>query len=216
MILVIDNYDSFVDNLARQLRLLGQATRIVRNDAHEPGELLGWQPAAIVLSPGPCGPREAGVCLELTRAALGAVPLLGICLGHQVLCQALGAEIVRAARPLHGQSSLVHHRGESVFSGLPSPLGVGRYHSLVAAPHSIPDCLRVTATTAEGAVMAVHHREHLAAGLQFHPESILTERGRDMLAAFLSAAGLPVQFHQSAEILSAAEQHREFSDEVIL
>jgi anthranilate synthase component 2 len=188
-------------------------TQLVRNDAHEAAELLERQPAAIVMSPGPCGPREAGVCLELTRAALGRVPLLGICLGHQVLCQALGAQIVRSARPLHGQSSLVSHSGDSVFAGLANPLRVGRYHSLVAAPQSIPASLRVTASTRDGTVMAVHHREHLAVGLQFHPESILTEHGRDLLGSFLSIAGLPVHPHESTEIHPAATAGRPWSDE---
>jgi anthranilate synthase/aminodeoxychorismate synthase-like glutamine amidotransferase len=215
VILVIDNYDSFVDNLARQLRLLGPETRIVRNDQHAADGLLAWQPAAIVISPGPCGPDQAGVCLPLTRAALGRVPLLGICLGHQVLCQALGARIVRARRPLHGQSSLVHHRGESVFAGLPSPLRVGRYHSLIAAAESLPECLQVTATTADGTVMAVHHRQHLAVGLQFHPESILTEHGSALLATFLQAAGIPVQLRRTLEITPEAAIGRESSDELV-
>ncbi len=215
MILVIDNYDSFVDNLARQLRLLGPETRIVRNDQHDVDELLRWQPAAIVISPGPCGPDQAGVGLELASAALGKVPVLGICLGHQILCQALGAKIIRSNRPLHGQSSLVQHDGQSLFAGLPDPLRVGRYHSLVAAPDSLPDCLQVTARTADGTVMAVHHRQHLAVGLQFHPESILTEHGNELLAAFLLAAGIPVRLRPTLEITTEAAIGRERSDELI-
>ncbi len=204
MILVIDNYDSFVHNLARQIRLLGLETRVVRNDDMDAEQILAIRPRAIVLSPGPCAPDQAGICLQLARMAPGRVPLLGVCLGHQVICQALGGEIVRAQRPVHGQSSLLSHENGSLFRGLPSPLKVGRYHSLVAKNGSLPDCLVPVAWTDDGTIMAVAHREFPVVGVQFHPESILTGSGPAMLGNFFQQAGLEI----------FPREHREVSPDV--
>jgi anthranilate synthase/aminodeoxychorismate synthase-like glutamine amidotransferase len=190
MILLIDNYDSFVFNLARYFERLGQATEVVRNDAIDVQGLLARQPDAIVLSPGPCTPSEAGCSLDVVRELAGRVPILGICLGHQAIGAALGGAIVRAAEPVHGRTSQVFHDGRSVFVGLPSPIVACRYHSLVIERESLPKELEVTAWTADGTIMAVAHRTLPVVGLQFHPESVLTDTGFDLLAAFLRQAGI--------------------------
>ena len=190
MIVLIDNYDSFVFNLARYFERLGQCTRVVRNDATTADEIAAWGPDAIVLSPGPCTPNESGCSLEVVRQLAGSVPILGICLGHQTIGAAFGGRIIRAAEPVHGRVSDVFHAGKSVFAGLPSPLVACRYHSLVIEPTSLPAELQVTAWTADGTIMAVAHRAVPIVGLQFHPESILTDTGYDLLAAFLRVAGL--------------------------
>lgn len=190
MILVIDNYDSFVHNLARYFACLGQETHVVRNDAISVGAVRRLQPDAIVISPGPCTPREAGCSLELIAKCWDEFPLLGVCLGHQAIAEALGGRVVRAQRPMHGRASAVFHDGQGVFANLPCPLHAGRYHSLVVEEHSLPAELEVTARTASGTVMAVQHREAPVIGVQFHPESILTERGLDLLRNFLCLAGL--------------------------
>jgi anthranilate synthase component II len=190
MIILIDNYDSFVHNLARYLRRLGQETTIVRNDAVSPQEVLDRRPAAILLSPGPCTPSEAGCSLELVRQSAGRVPILGVCLGHQVLAAALGAKIVRAPMPMHGRTSEVEHAGGGVFSGLPNPLLVGRYHSLVVDELTLPNELEVIAKTGDGVIMAMAHRRWPLFGVQFHPESILTEGGYTVLGNFLRLAGI--------------------------
>ena len=190
MILLIDNYDSFVYNLARYFERLGHSTRVVRNTAIDPEEAESLEPAAIVLSPGPCTPERAGCTLELVRRLYTRVPLLGICLGHQTIAAALGGRVVRAKEPVHGRTSPVHHQGRGVFAGLPNPLVGCRYHSLVVDEASLPDCLEVTARTDDGTVMAIQHRTLPVVGLQFHPESILTEHGYRLLAAFLRLAGL--------------------------
>ena len=190
MILLIDNYDSFVFNLARYFERLGQATRVVRNDAVSPGDIAKLRPDAIVLSPGPCTPSEAGCSLEVVRQLAGSVPMLGICLGHQAIAAALGARIVRAAEPVHGRTSEIFHDGNSVFSGLAGPIVGCRYHSLVVERASLPAELRVTAWTSDNTIMALAHRELPIVGLQFHPESILTNSGYDLLAAFLRLAGI--------------------------
>jgi anthranilate synthase/aminodeoxychorismate synthase-like glutamine amidotransferase len=189
MILLIDNYDSFVHNLARYLRRVGQETFVVRNDAASIAEIERMRPQAIVLSPGPCTPNEAGVSLEVVRELSGKVPLLGVCLGHQTIGQAFGGKIVRAAEPMHGRTSLVQHQQRGLFSGLPNPMTACRYHSLVIEPASLPTCLEVTAFTSDGAIMAVRHREHTTYGVQFHPEAILTRGGYRLLANFLELAG---------------------------
>jgi anthranilate synthase component II len=193
MILLIDNYDSFVHNLARYLRRLGQDTVVIRNDAISPAQAIDMQPAAIVLSPGPCTPDEAGCSIDLVSAAAGKIPMLGVCLGHQAIAAALGASVVRANRPMHGQSSLIHHDGDGVFSGVPNPLAVGRYHSLAVEEQSLPASLRVTARTDDGIVMGLAHRDWPLCGLQFHPESILTSCGYQILANFLQLAGIEVR-----------------------
>jgi anthranilate synthase/aminodeoxychorismate synthase-like glutamine amidotransferase len=200
MILVIDNYDSFVHNLARQIRLLSHETLVVRNDRFSASEILAMNADAIVMSPGPCSPDQAGNCLELVRLGAGRVPMLGVCLGHQVICQAFGGDIVRAVRPVHGKASEIRHNQESVFTSLPSPLKVGRYHSLIVGPESLPDCLQKTAWLDDGTIMAVAHRQHCIVGVQFHPESILTTSGSEMLANFLTLAGLPAQRVESCEL----------------
>jgi anthranilate synthase/aminodeoxychorismate synthase-like glutamine amidotransferase len=190
MLLLIDNYDSFVHNLARYFERMGQQTRVVRNDAVDVAAVRALKPDAIVLSPGPCTPREAGVSLELVRELHGEVPMLGVCLGHQVIAEALGGRVVRAPRPMHGQASEIRHDGRGLFEGLPPTLRVGRYHSLVAQPESLSEPLRATAWTSDGVVMALEHQQFPVIGVQFHPESILTDHGYELLASFLRLAGL--------------------------
>jgi anthranilate synthase/aminodeoxychorismate synthase-like glutamine amidotransferase len=190
LIVLVDNYDSFVHNLARYFERLGVATRVVRNDATSVDSLLTWQPQAIVLSPGPCGPDEAGISLEVVRRLYTKIPLLGVCLGHQTIAQALGATIVRGRQPIHGQSSLITHQNSRLFAGLPNPMAVGRYHSLVVDPTSLGGDLVATAHTDDGVLMALEHRTLPVFGVQFHPESILTEAGFSLLANFLNIAGV--------------------------
>jgi anthranilate synthase/aminodeoxychorismate synthase-like glutamine amidotransferase len=190
MLLLIDNYDSFVHNLARYFERLGQVTHVVRNDAIDVGAVRELRPSAIVLSPGPCTPREAGVSLELVRELHAQTPILGVCLGHQVIAEALGGRVVRASVPVHGQASVIQHCGSGLFDGLPSPMRVGRYHSLVAEPTSLVKPLRPTAWTTDGVVMALEHCTLPLFGVQFHPESILTEGGYELLTNFLVIAGL--------------------------
>jgi anthranilate synthase component II len=192
MILLIDNYDSFVHNLARYLRRLGQETLVVRNDALTPQQIIERQPAAVVLSPGPCTPTEAGCSLDLVRATAGKIPMLGVCLGHQTIAAAFGAKVIRARQPMHGRISLIEHDGDGIFSGVPSPLPVGRYHSLIVEEESLSDDLQVTARTEDGTIMAIAHHRWPIFGVQFHPESILTSCGYTMLANFLRLACLQV------------------------
>lgn len=192
MLLLLDNYDSFVHNLARYLELLGQETVVLRNDAVGVAAVRGMRPAAVVLSPGPCAPEQAGVSLDLVRQLHTEVPILGVCLGHQTIAAGLGGRVVRAPEPVHGRASLIQHAGQGIFAGLPSPLAVGRYHSLVAEENSLPAELQVTARTDDGVIMAFQHRRYPVIGVQFHPESILTSGGFSLLANFLSLAGLPV------------------------
>ncbi len=185
MIVVLDNYDSFVGNVARYLVELGEDVTVLRNDAVDVAGLAALGAEAIVISPGPCGPGEAGVSTEAVRAFSGQMPILGVCLGHQCVGAAFGARIVRARQPMHGRSSPVFHNGTGLFSGLPSPLRVGRYHSLaVEVPDIAP--LRVTAWAEGGDVMAIEHTEHPTFGVQFHPESVLTEGGYRLFANFLA------------------------------
>lgn len=193
MILLIDNYDSFVFNLARYFERLGQATKVVRNDAITVREIEILAPAAVVLSPGPCTPAEAGCSLEVVRNLATKLPILGICLGHQAIGTAFGASVVRALEPVHGRTSEVFHDSTGLFSGLASPIVACRYHSLVVERATLPHCLAVTAWTADGTIMAIEHRELPVVGLQFHPESILTGVGYDLLAAFLRRAGIDVR-----------------------
>ena len=189
MVLVIDNYDSFVHNLARYVRELGGDASVRRNDALTLDEVAALAPSHIILSPGPCTPREAGISIALVRRFGPTIPMLGVCLGHQCIGAAYGADIVRAGRPVHGMTSLVTHDGSGVFAGLPSPLRVARYHSLVIAPASVPPELRVTASAADdGEIMAVEHTAHPVIGVQFHPESAASEYGYAMLDRFLHGA----------------------------
>lgn len=192
MLLLIDNYDSFVHNLARYFERLGQATLVVRNDALTVADIRAMAPRAIVLSPGPCAPDQAGCSLEVIRQLGSQVPTLGICLGHQAIGQAYGGRIVRAAEPVHGRTSAIEHQGRSVFAGLPSPLVAARYHSLIVERESLPAELEITAWTGDGTIMGLAHRSHPVVGLQFHPESILTESGYVLLAGFLRLAGIDV------------------------
>ncbi len=190
MIVLIDNYDSFAHNLARYLTQLGQRVSVHRNDMTDVSRIERMAPQAIVLSPGPCTPNEAGCCLDVVKRLGSRVPVLGVCLGHQVIAQASGGRIVRSNRPVHGCSSQVHHDGKGVFRGLPVPFNAGRYHSLVADRRSLPDCLTVSAWLTDGTVMAVRHRERPMIGVQFHPEAILTQFGYQLLANFLEDAGM--------------------------
>ena len=187
MILVIDNYDSFVHNLARYVRELGGEALVRRNDALSLDDVAALAPSHIILSPGPCTPREAGISVDLVRRFGPTVPILGVCLGHQAIGAAYGGEIVRAGHPVHGKTSPITHDGTGLFSGLPSPLLAARYHSLVIAPASMPPELRVTATADDdGEIMAVEHVRHPVAGVQFHPESAASEYGYAMLDRFLN------------------------------
>ena len=188
MILLIDNYDSFVHNLARYLGELGRGREVRRNDAVTVAALAARNPEAILLSPGPGRPDDAGVCLEVVRELGARVPILGVCLGHQVVAQAYGADVRRALRPMHGRASQIRHDGEGLFLGLPSPLEAARYHSLVVEPPPPTSPLVVTARSAEGEVMALRHRELPVFGVQFHPESVLTQGGHALLANFLRFA----------------------------
>jgi anthranilate synthase/aminodeoxychorismate synthase-like glutamine amidotransferase len=192
LVLLIDNYDSFVHNLARYLRRLGQETVVCRNDTIDVPAVRQLRPAAIVLSPGPCTPNETGCCLDIVRQLHQEVPLLGVCLGHQTIAAALGGTVVRAAEPMHGRASQIFHDGRGVFADLPNPLRACRYHSLVVDESSLPECLHVCARTADGTVMAIRHVQWPVVGLQFHPESILTDCGEALLAAFLRQCGLDV------------------------
>ena len=185
MLLLIDNYDSFTYNLYQYLGELGAQTRVVRNDEISVAEAMALRPEAIVISPGPGTPDEAGISLDIIQAAAGTVPLLGVCLGHQALGQAFGGRIVRAPSLMHGKTSEIHHDGRTLFAGLPQAFTATRYHSLVIAPDSLPACLEVSARTADGVIMGVRHRDHSLEGVQFHPESILTTAGKDLLANFL-------------------------------
>ncbi|HXW95994.1 MAG TPA: aminodeoxychorismate/anthranilate synthase component II [Gemmatimonadales bacterium] len=186
MILLIDNYDSFVYNLARYVAELGGEAVVRRNDALSLNQIAALAPSHIIVSPGPCSPNEAGISVEAIRRFGPTIPIFGVCLGHQAIGAAYGAEIVRAKRPMHGKTSRITHDGTSVFTGLPSPFTATRYHSLVIAPESVPSELAVTATAEDGEIMAVSHRVHPVVGVQFHPESVLTEYGYRMLDWFLT------------------------------
>jgi anthranilate synthase component 2 len=188
MILLIDNYDSFTFNLVHFLGELGAECDVRRNDSLTPHEALALNPEAIVLSPGPCSPNEAGICLDLIRAAAGHIAILGVCLGHQAIGQVFGGEVVRAPAPMHGKVSPVFHTGTDVFEGLPSPFGATRYHSLTIAPESLPATLHVTARTEDGVIMGLRHKAFPIFGVQFHPESIASEHGHKLLANFLALA----------------------------
>ncbi len=192
MIVCIDNYDSFVHNLARYLRRLGQSVVVVRNDATSADEIRAMKASAIVLSPGPCWPRDAGCSLDLVKLLENEVPMLGVCLGHQVIAEALGGRVIRAAEPMHGRASDIVHDGRDLFAGLPNPLRAGRYHSLVVEEESLPASLEIAARAAGGTIMAIRHRRQPLFGVQFHPESVLTSRGYRLLANFLRECGLPL------------------------
>lgn len=188
MILLIDNYDSFTFNLVHYLGELGERCDVRRNDSLTVEDAMALKPEAIVLSPGPCSPNEAGICCDLIAATAGNIPVFGVCLGHQAIGQVFGAQVVRAPTPMHGKISPVFHDGKDVFAGLPNPFNATRYHSLTLEPSSIPDSLDVTAWTEDGIIMGVCHKQHPISGVQFHPESIASEYGHDLLRNFLQEA----------------------------
>lgn len=190
-VLLVDNYDSFVHNLARYVRELGFRTLVRRNDALDLGEIEALAPSHVILSPGPRTPREAGISSAVVAELGRHIPILGVCLGHQCVAAALGGRVVRAARPRHGKTSPVHHTGEGLFRGLPSPFEATRYHSLIVDPDGLPECLEVVARTAEDEIMALRHRSWPVWGVQFHPESVLTEHGHALLRNFLSLTAEP-------------------------
>jgi anthranilate synthase/aminodeoxychorismate synthase-like glutamine amidotransferase len=188
MLLMIDNYDSFTYNLVQYLRELGAKVVVYRNDRISIEEIRALAPEQIVLSPGPCSPAEAGICCEVIRAFGASVPLLGVCLGHQCIGAAYGGRIVRAGRLMHGKTSPIHHDGRGLFRGVPNPFEATRYHSLLIERETVPSCLTISAETPEGEIMAVRHASHRVEGVQFHPESILTQPGKTLLANFLAGA----------------------------
>jgi anthranilate synthase component 2 len=190
MILVIDNYDSFTYNLVHYLNELGAETLVYRNDALTAQDALAMRPKAVVLSPGPCTPNEAGICLALIAGAPDDLPVLGVCLGHQSIGQALGGEVIRAQALMHGKTSPIHHTGKGVFAGLPNPFTATRYHSLSVKRETLPAELEVTAWTDDGEIMGSSHRSRPLHGVQFHPESIATEGGHQLLENFLALAGV--------------------------
>lgn len=195
MFLIIDNYDSFVYNLAQYLAELGCEIAVYRNDAITVEEADGLAPEAIVISPGPCAPDEAGVSLEIVERLAGKIPMLGVCLGHQVISQALGGRVYCSGHPVHGRTSAVHHDGKTIFKDLSQPFEATRYHSLVVDEASLPDCLEVSARTEDGTVMGVRHADGTTEGVQFHPESILTTEGKSLLANFIGI----VKTHQTKQ-----------------
>ncbi len=188
MFLLIDNYDSFTYNIFHYLGELGAEVRVVRNDEIAAGEALALKPNGIVLSPGPCTPNEAGICLDIIKQANGAMPILGVCLGHQAIGQVYGGKIVRAPEPMHGKLSRIHHSGKGVFRGLNNDFLATRYHSLTIDPLSMPESLEVTATSDDGVIQGVMHKSHPVHGVQFHPESIASENGHALLNNFLTIA----------------------------
>ncbi len=192
MLLLIDNYDSFTYNLVHYLGELGADVRVVRNDAMDVQAAMALRPSSIVLSPGPCDPSSAGICLPLTLAAAEArIPLLGVCLGHQTIGQAFGGDVVRCHEIVHGKMGVMHHEGHGIFAGLPSPFVATRYHSLVVDPKTLPDCLEVTAWLEDGTIMGLRHKDRPIEGVQFHPESIASEHGHQLLRNFLTMAQVP-------------------------
>jgi para-aminobenzoate synthetase component 2 len=186
MLLMLDNYDSFTYNLVQYLGELGEVMKVYRNDQITPDEVEEMKPDKIVISPGPCSPNEAGVSNDLIRRFAGRVPILGVCLGHQCIGHVFGGEVVRAPRLMHGKTSMIRHDGKTIFQGLPNPFEATRYHSLIIRRETLPRCLEISAETDQGEIMGVRHREHVVEGVQFHPESILTECGKDLLRNFLS------------------------------
>ncbi len=188
MILMIDNYDSFTYNLVHYLAELGEEVVVHRNDKISLEEVGKLNPDMIVVSPGPCTPKEAGISVDVIKEFAGRTPILGVCLGHQSMAYAYGADIVRAGRLLHGKTSQIHHDGKGIFKGIPDPFEATRYHSLLVDKETLPDCFEISAWTDEGEIMGIRHKEHLMEGVQFHPESILTKYGKDILRNFISIA----------------------------
>ena len=207
---VVDNYDSFTYNLVQYLAELGARVVVLRNDAMSAEELHELSPAAVVISPGPCTPDDAGISLDTVRLLGPDTPILGVCLGHQAIGQAYGGRVVRAPHVMHGKVSDIHHGAAGVVAGLPEPFPATRYHSLVVERSSLPACLEVTAWTADGIVMGLRHRDHPVEGVQFHPESIATPAGHDLLRAFLTASRVPLRpgLAEAPRILAAAGASR--------
>jgi para-aminobenzoate synthetase component 2 len=185
MLLMLDNYDSFTYNLVQYFGELGQVIEVYRNDQITLDEVEARRPDKIVISPGPCTPNEAGVSNEILRRFSGKVPILGVCLGHQCIGHVFGGEVVRAPRLMHGKTSMIHHDGKTIFAGLPNPFEATRYHSLIIRRETMPECLEISAETDQGEVMGVRHRDFTVEGVQFHPESILTQSGKELLRNFL-------------------------------
>lgn len=189
MILVIDNYDSFTYNLVQYLGEIGEEIEVRRNDEIDIAEIERLTPDHILISPGPCTPNEAGVSLELIQHFKDKTPILGVCLGHQAIGQAFGGKVIGAARMMHGKTSEIYHDGKTIFSGIPSPFTATRYHSLIVERDSLPDCLEISAETSQGEIMALRHKTYPIEGVQFHPESIITDHGIQILRNFLSSTG---------------------------
>ncbi|MNI13097.1 Aminodeoxychorismate/anthranilate synthase component 2 [compost metagenome] len=185
MILVIDNYDSFTYNLVQYLGEIGQEVEVRRNDEIDLAGIEALNPDHILISPGPCTPNEAGISLALIDHFKGRIPIFGVCLGHQAIGQAFGGDVIRAERLMHGKTSPIHHDGQTLFSGLPTPFTATRYHSLIVKAETLPDCLEISARTEEGEIMALRHKEYAIEGVQFHPESIITDHGHQMLRNFI-------------------------------
>lgn len=200
MILLIDNYDSFTYNLVHYFGELGADIEVHRNDTLSVDEALALKPEAIVLSPGPCDPDKAGICLELVERAAGKIPIFGVCLGHQAIGQVFGGKVIRAPLCMHGKMSQITHEGKGVFAGLPNGFQATRYHSLTLDPDQIPDCLEITARSEDGVIMGIQHKEMPIYGVQFHPESIASEHGHDILANFMKLAGLKVKDLKTKEL----------------
>ena len=185
MIVMIDNYDSFTYNLAQYLQMIGAEVKVVRNDAVTIADIQSWEPGGIVISPGPGRPETAGISLPLVKALAGKVPILGVCLGHQAITMAFGGTVTHAGRLMHGKVSTVTADGKTIYKGIRSPFQAMRYHSLAVSRQDLPDCLEITAEAEDGEIMGIRHREHLAEGIQFHPESIMTPVGKRILRNFL-------------------------------
>jgi anthranilate synthase component II len=198
MLILIDNYDSFTYNLVHYLGELGTESIVIRNDKVSADEVLAKKPKAIVLSPGPCTPNEAGICLDLIKKAGPTIPILGVCLGHQAIGQAYGGNVVRAPSPMHGKLSTITNNGKGIFKGLPKRFEITRYHSLIVDRATLPDCLEITAETDDGLIMGLQHKSHPVYGVQFHPESIASEQGHALLANFLELAGLAPKSRKAA------------------
>lgn len=198
MLILIDNYDSFTYNLVHYLGELGAESVVIRNDKVTAEEVIAQKPQAIVLSPGPCTPNEAGVCLDLIKKAGAAIPLLGVCLGHQSIGQCYGGKVIRAPQPMHGKLSTITHTNKGIFEGLPKQFEITRYHSLIVERATLPDCLEITAETSDGIVMGLQHKTHPVHGVQFHPESIASQQGHALLANFLRLAGFTPKSRKAA------------------
>jgi len=189
MIVMIDNYDSFTYNLVQYLQMLGAGVKVVRNDAVSVEEILSWNPRGIVVSPGPCRPEGAGISISAIQAFSGVVPVLGVCLGHQAIAVAFGGTVLRAKQLMHGKTSTITADGQALYAGVSSPFEAMRYHSLAVVREDLPPCLEVTATSEDGEIMGIRHREHATEGIQFHPESIMTPVGKRLLRNFLKSTG---------------------------